>query len=155
MYSLALVLHSWLRWVVLVLALVAAGRGVAGNLKGRAWTSADPRVRLFTTIALDIQLLLGLALYFFLSPSTGQALQDFGAAMRTPGLRYWAVWHSSTMLAAVVVGHIGNVMARKAASDEARHRRSALFFGLVVLLLLLGMPWPGLSNGRPLIRFGT
>lgn len=109
---------------------------------------------MLATIALDIQMLLGLLLYVFLSPFTTQAFQDFGAAMREPGMRYWAVEHSTLMLLAVIVAHIGNVMARKALSDRARQLRTAWFFGVVVLLLLLGMPWPGLSNGRPLFRLG-
>ena len=152
MYSITLLLHSWWRWLVLALALVATARGIGGNLKHRPWSGADLRVCMFTTIALDIQMLLGLLLYFFLSPLTTQAFHDFGAAMRTAGLRYWAVEHIGTMLAAVVLAHVGNVRARKAASDEVRHLRGALFFGGVVLFLLLGTPWPGLANGRPLFR---
>ena len=109
---------------------------------------------MFTTIALDLQMLVGLLLYVFLSPFTTQAFQDFGAAMRTPGLRYWAVEHITLMLLAVILAHIGSVRVRKAPSDNSRHLRTALFFGGVVLLLLLGMPWPGLPNGRPLFRFG-
>ena len=154
MYSLTLVLHSWWRWVVLVLVLVATWRGIIGNRQARAWTDSDRRVNMFTTIALDVQMLLGLLLYLFLSPFTVEAFKDFGAAMRTPGLRYWAVEHLATMVAAVIVAHVGNVMARKGASDGARHLRSAIFFGIVVLLLLFGTPWPGLPNGRPLFRFG-
>jgi hypothetical protein len=154
MYSLTLVLHSWWRWVVLVLVLVATWRGIIGNRQARAWTDSDRRVNMFTTIALDVQMLLGLLLYVFLSPFTVEAFKDFGAAMRTPGLRYWAVEHLTTMVAAVIVAHVGNVMARKGASDAARHLRSAIFFGVVVLLLLFGTPWPGLPNGRPLFRFG-
>lgn len=152
MYLLTQMLHSWWRWVVLALALVATVRAVGGNLKRRPWTGADRRVNMFTTIALDIQLLLGLCLYFFLSPLTTQALRDFGAAMRTPGLRYWAIEHIGTMLVAVVLAHVGNVRARKATSDAARHLRGALLFGGVLLFLLLGTPWPGLTNGRPLFR---
>ena len=152
MYPFTLVLHSWVRWIVLGFALTAAARGITGSLKTRAWTDADRRLNMFTTIALDIQMLLGLILYVFLSPVTLQAFQDFSAAMRTPRVRYWAVAHIMVMLVALIVAHIGNVMARKAVSDEARHRRTALFFGGVVLFLLLGTPWPGLPDGRPLFR---
>lgn len=152
MYPLAQFLHSWWRWAVLALALVATARGIAGNTRHRPWTSADRRVNLFTTIALDVQALLGLLLYLFLSPLTTRAFQDFGAAMRTPRLRYWAVEHIGTLLVAVVLAHVGNVRARKATSDAARHLRHALFFGAVLLFLLLGTPWPGLTNGRPLFR---
>ena len=154
MYSLTLVLHSWLRWVVLVLVLVATWRGIIGNRQARAWTDSDRSVNRFTTIALDVQMLLGLLLYVFLSPFTVEAFKDFGAAMRTPGLRYWAVEHITTMVAAVIVAHVGSVLARKGASDATRHLRSAIFFGIVAVLLLFGTPWPGLPNGRPLFRFG-
>ena len=154
MYSLTLVLHSWWRWVVLVLVLVTTWRGIIGNRQARAWTDSDRRVNMFTTIALDVQMLLGLLLYLFFSPFSVEAFKDFGAAMRRPGLRYWAVEHMTTMVAAVIVAHVGNVMARKGASDAARHLRSAIFFGVVVLLVLFGTPWPGLPNGRPLFRFG-
>lgn len=152
MYSLTLVLHSWWRWVVLVLALVAAARGIAGSTKRRPWTNDDRRVNMFATMALDVQMLFGLLLYVFLSPLTTKAFHDFGAAMRTPSLRYWALDHIGVMLIAVVLAHVGSVRARKATSDKARHLRGALFFGGVVLALLPGMPWPGLASGRPLFR---
>src|SRR4029453_17949232 len=154
MYSLTLVLHSSWRWVVLVLVVVATWRGIIGTRQARAWTDFDRRVSRISTIGLDVQMLLGLLLFLFLSPFTLKAFKDFGAAMRTPELRYWAVEHMTTMVAAVIVAHVGSVMVRKGAPDAARHLRSAIFFGIVVLLLLFGTPWPGLPNGRPLFRFG-
>jgi hypothetical protein len=154
MYSLFLLLHSWARWAVIVLALLAVVGGIRGLRSGQAWTPANRRANLLATVALDVQLLLGLALYFVFSPFTTEALGNFGAAMRTPALRFWAVEHLTMMTAALVLAHVGNVAARKAATDQARHLRSVLFFGIVLLLLFLGTPWPGLANGRPLFRFG-
>ena len=154
MYSLTLVLHAWWRWAVLLLALLATSRGLRGILSGGAWTEADRRANMLSTIALDVQTLLGLLLYVFLSPLTARAFQDFAAALRTPSVRYWVVEHISITLAAVILAHIGSVTARRAVSDRARHVRTALFFGAVALLVLLGMPWPGRSNGRPLFRLG-
>jgi hypothetical protein len=154
MYSFTLFVHSWIRWVVLALALLAALRGIQGRVGGRPWTPASARANLLATISLDIQMLLGLALYAFLSPFTREAFGDFGAAMRTPALRYWAVEHVAVMVVALILAHVGNVLARKARSDSARHLRSAVFFGLVFLLLVVGTPWAGMSNGRPLFRLG-
>ena len=70
LYSILLIVHSWLRWAVLGAGLVAAVRGGAGNQSAGRW---------FTSI-LDVQMLIGLLLYFVLSPITGAALDDFGAA---------------------------------------------------------------------------
>ena len=103
-------------------------------------------------MALDVQMLVGLLLYFALSPFTSQALADFGAAMRTPQLRFWAVEHVTMMFAAVIVAHVGRVLARKARKPASKRMRLLVCFGLATLLLLLGTPWPGMSNGRPLFR---
>jgi hypothetical protein len=77
MYTAVLALHSWLRWVVLLLGILAVVRGIAGASGRRRWTPADERAGLFFTIALDVQLLIGLLLYFVFSPITRAALGDW------------------------------------------------------------------------------
>jgi hypothetical protein len=151
-YSLTLILHSWGRWVVLALLVAATIRAIGGRAAGRAWTAADRRANMLAVVSLDVQMLLGLLLYLFLSPFTTDALKDFGAAMRTPTLRYWAVEHVALMVGALIIAHVGNVLARKAPTDSSRHLRGAIFFGLALVLALMGTPWPGLTNGRELFR---
>lgn len=150
MYSTVLALHSWLRWIAIIAAFgatIAAFRG-----RTRDTEPAADRWSLFAMTALDVQMLVGLILYFALSPFTLQALADFGAAMRTPQLRFWAVEHVTMMFAAVIVAHVGRVLARKARKPASKRMRLLVCFGLATLLLLLGTPWPGMSNGRPLFR---
>jgi hypothetical protein len=154
MYSLTLLLHSWWRWAVLATVAIAAVRAVGGVVGSRPWGDADRRANMRATVSLDIQMLLGLLLYLFLSPITTGAFSDFGAAMRTAGIRFWLVEHPSLMVVALAVAHAGTAIARKGASDSVRHRRSAIFFVIVLLLVLMGTPWPGMSNGRPFFRFG-
>src|SRR5207247_461125 len=103
-YTIVLLLHSWVRWIVLGLGLVATFAAMgAGDAPSN---SRAERLGLFLMMALDIQMLLGLFLYLLLSPFTTQALQDFGAAMRNPPLRFWAVDHAATMFLAVIVVHV-------------------------------------------------
>jgi hypothetical protein len=154
MYPFVLTLHSLLRWLVLVFGLLACARALTGWTGGRPWTRPDERAGLFYMISLDVQILIGLLLYFALSSFGAIVFQDFGAAMRTPQLRFWAVEHVTMMLLAGVLAHVGRVMARKAPTDAARHRRVAICFALSLLLLLLGIPWPGTANARPLFRLG-
>jgi hypothetical protein len=60
---------------------------------GRPWTPADARSsRIFVTV-LDVQMLLGLLLYFVLSPFTRQAMGDMAAAMKVAALRFFLVEH--------------------------------------------------------------
>jgi hypothetical protein len=139
MYPLALILHSWLRWV-------AIAAGVA------ATASRTDRYGKIYTIVLDIQFTLGLLLYFFLSPGTRAMFSDFGAAMRDPAARFFAVEHITLMIVAVALAHVGRVRARKAATPEQAQKQRLIFFGLSTVAMIVATPWPGMASGRPLFR---
>ncbi|MEO6213461.1 MAG: hypothetical protein ABIP65_07515 [Vicinamibacterales bacterium] len=150
MYTAVLMIHSWLRWAVLVAGLLAVAR--AATAGGRPWTPADDRSTRWFTIALDVQVLLGLLLYFVLSPFTREAMGDFGAAMKTSGLRFWAVEHTFGMIIGAALAHVGAVRIRKAPMPR-KHRLAVIFFGLALLVILASIPWPGTAAGRPLFRW--
>jgi hypothetical protein len=153
MYTAALIAHSWLRWVVLVFAVIAIARSIAGASARRPWNPADDRAGLLFTIALDVQLLLGLLLYFVLSPFTIAALRDFGGAMGNSALRFWAVEHVFGMLVAIILAHVGRARVRKTADGLRKHKVAATFYILSLLALLVSIPWPGMPNGRALVRW--
>ena len=94
----------------------------------------------FTSL-MDIQLLTGLVLYFFLSPITKLALSDFGSAMKNADLRFYAVEHIFMMLIAVVLVHIGRAKSKKAIADHAKFRIATIFYGLSLLIMLAAIPW--------------
>jgi hypothetical protein len=152
MYSATLLVHSWLRWAVIVTGLIAILGGIIGVARKGQWTPADDRAGLWFIIALDVQFLLGLALYFFLSPFTADAMKDFGAAMKNSGLRFWAVEHAFGMLVGVALAHVGRARIRRVEVTR-RHKMAAIFFGLAIIAILVSIPWPGTSNGRPLVRW--
>ena len=146
MYTTVLVIHSWVRWIALV-----AGVGTTFAAIRRQDATAE-RWALVTMMTLDIQLLLGLLLYLVVSPNMQQILANFGAAMKDPTARFWAVEHISAMLLAVVFAHVGRVLARKAATADKKRARLLTWFGLATVLTMIGMPWPGRAGGRPLFR---
>jgi hypothetical protein len=155
MYSLVLTVHSLLRWVVLLFGLWAIVRAYGGVSSRRAWAPSDDSAGRWFIISMDVQFVIGLVLYGFLSPITMQALADLGGAMRDPVQRFWAVEHITLMIAGLVLAHIGRARARRAVTDAARHRNSALFYTLAVLAVLAAIPWPFLTDGRPLFRLGA
>ena len=153
MYVSVLLVHSWLRWVVIGLALLVLSHAISGLTGRRDWRPADDRaVRLFS-IALDVQVLLGLLLYFLLSPITTEALRSFGAVMGNAPMRFWAVEHGFGMIIAIALAHIGKARVRKLHDPLRRHRTAAIFFGLALVALLVSSPWPGTPNARPLFRW--
>ena len=142
MYGIVLIIHSWLRWAVLAAGLAAVARGGARESSTGRWF----------TILLDVQMLIGLLLYFVLSPFTTAALGDFGAAMKTPQLRFFAVEHVFGMVIAIALAHIGAAKIKKAPA-ERRGRLAMIFYGLALVAILASIPWPGMPAGRPLFRF--
>ena len=146
MYPTILTLHNVMRWVVLAAALWAILRAIGGWTGRQPWTAASALPGRVYTITMDVQLLLGVLLYAVFSPVTRQAFSDMGAAMAERDLRFFAVEHALLMVLAVVVAHMGKVLAAKGATDVARHRRAAIWYGVSLLLILGGMPW-----WRPLI----
>jgi len=152
MYADVLWIHSWVRWLAVLAGVVALVRAMGGLRRARAWSRADRAAAAAYTGALDLQLVLGLALYGLLSPMTAAAFADFGAAMRSPPLRFWAVEHSVLGVAAVVLAHAGQIVARRR-EGAARFRAAAAFVGASLLCALAAIPWPVREAlGRPWIR---
>ena len=152
MYTALLTVHSYLRWLVLIAALIAIARALGGMTKRRPWAAADDTaVRWFTT-TLDIQMVIGLVIFFFLSPFTIPAFSDLGATMRDAPTRFIVVEHQVGMVIAVALAHIGRARIRKTADLVRRHRIALIFFGLSLLVMLISIPWPGRPGGRALFR---
>jgi hypothetical protein len=135
---------------VLIAGLIVVLRALTRS--NRPWTPSDENAAKLFTITLDIQMLVGLLLYFVLSPVTKAALADFGGAMSVSGLRYWAVEHTFGMIVGIALAHVGLKRLRKAPNDAKRHRTAAIFFGLALLAILVSIPWPFMPNPRPLFR---
>ena len=150
MYSAALLLHSWLRWAAILLGIVTTVALVSDSTLSER--SPGNRFAMILMMVLDTQMLVGLILYFALSPFTREAMQNFGAAMKDPALRFWAVEHISMMMLAIVLVHVGRVLARKAATPGAGRVRLLSCVAAATLLMIAGTPWPGMPNGRPLFR---
>lgn len=142
MYTGLLHLHSLLRWVILLLLLVALFKSMADIRK--PFTSGHRRIGLFLMITADIMLLIGLYQWAFgktwglISLKT----RGFGEVMKDPVARFFAVEHITGMLIAIIMIHIGYSYAKKNIPDPVKHRRTILFYGLALLIILISIPWP-------------
>jgi hypothetical protein len=141
MYTGFLHLHNTLRWLVLLSLVITLVKYVSGWLGNQPWKKTDNLLGVVFTSLMDIQLLTGLVLYFFLSPVTKLAISDFGAAMKDPGLRFYAVEHFSMMLIAVVLVHIGRAKSKKAKTDSAKFKTATIFFLIALGVILAAIPW--------------
>jgi len=152
MYSTALWLHSWLGWAVLLTGLVAWLRAIGGKTARRPWTPQDELWGLLLTISVDLQLLVGVVLYAFVSPIVRQGLRNFSVAMQISVVRFFMIEHAVGMIAAIALVHIARVKIRKAADADRKHRLAMVFYGIALVLMIISIPWPGLPVARPLFR---
>lgn len=151
-YGVALIVHSWVRWLLLGLGLLLLVRAVRSRYSGRGWSPRDQRLGVTFIGLLDLQFLLGLLLYVLLSPIVRAAFVDPRAAMKSSVLRFFFVEHITAMLIAVAVAHIGWARVRKAATDAARHKTMAISIACWLAAVVIGIPWPFRPYGRPLAR---
>ncbi len=136
-----LVIHNILRWAVLLLGLWAVFTALTAVISKRNYSNADNKIGLFFMISCDIQLLLGLILYF-----TGMWFEkvksNMGAVMKDPAERYFAVEHALMMIIAWLLVHIGRSMVKRADTDAQKQKRTLIYFGIALLIILVMIPWP-------------
>jgi hypothetical protein len=130
-----LALHNIVRWLVIILAVVALVRAYRGWLGKREWTDNDRKAGVFFGMVVDIQFLLGIILIFLVG---------------LPNLGSFGIDHVIPMIVAVLLIHLGTAMSRRASEAVAKHRSAAMWFSLAVIIILVAIPWsrplfPGLG----------
>lgn len=141
MYNGLLHLHSVLRWIILILLLVAIYRSLVD--KNKAFTPGHRKTGLFLLISADLMLVLGL--YQWFAGNWGlKSIQDNGMSvvMKNQVLRFYAIEHIMAMVIAIVLIHIGYAHSKKSIPDEMKHKRTLLYYGLALLIILISIPWP-------------
>ena len=149
MYPFVLGLHSWLRWFLLIGMVLVLYKSFAGRKSG-TYDTTDQALATGVFWLLNVQFLLGLLLYVFLSPVTQTAFGNMGEAMANSALRFYIVEHTFAMVLAIAAGHIGLSKAKKAAEASDKHKWILRGVGASLFFVLAGIPWPFLPYGRAL-----
>jgi uncharacterized membrane protein len=129
--------HSGLRWVVLILALLAIIKALMGMQKKSAFTNADNKISLVLISFMDIQLIIGLVLYIF-GPMGLKNIQNMG----NPYSRFFAMEHLVGMLIAIVIFHVGRSKSKKAIDDASKHKKAFVYYLIGLIIILASIPWP-------------
>jgi len=148
MYSTLLIIHNLLRWVFLAAAIYAILRSVLGLMNKNVYNKNDNTAGSILVALSHTQLLIGIIL-LFVSPVIQAAMQDMGAAMKDKTLRLQLIEHPLTMIIGVVLIQVGRIRTRKAYADVDKYKRSLIFYGIGLLLILSRIPW----GNSPLYRF--
>jgi hypothetical protein len=125
-------IHSWFRYVVFVLVLLAIIQSLIGWLGKKAYTEGNRKINLFALISAHTQLLIGIVLYF-LSPN----VQFNSGTMKNDTTRYFTVEHWVMMLIAIVLITIGHSKSKRATLPENKHKTIAIFY-IIAFLVIIG-----------------
>lgn len=141
MYEIVKHSHSGLRWIILALALVVIIKSFVGWFGKKEFTKLDNILSASFAGFIHLQLLLGLTLYFFLSPVTKAAFSDFGAAMGNAPMRYFAVEHIAVMIIGVILVTIGRSKSKRKNTDTDKFKTQAIFYTIALVIMLSRIPW--------------
>lgn len=137
MYEILKHTHSGLRWVALILILLA----IYNAFTAKAFGKREKMINLFSMVSLHTQLLIGLVLYF-ISP-----LVRFGQEwMKDPEDRFYGMEHIAGMIIAIALITIGYVKSKKGTSPQEIYKPIKLFYVIGLILILASIPWPFRAN---------
>lgn len=123
--------HSLWRYVVLLTALGAIALALLAMSGSRTWDGVSDRTSFFFTLAMDIQVLIGIGVWVLTEWPRGDT---------------FLTWiHPGLMVAAVGLAHVGRVRSERGNSSRVQGRQALTFFGLSLLLVLVAIPlasWP-------------
>ncbi|MDZ7718798.1 MAG: cytochrome B [Balneolaceae bacterium] len=151
-YSIFLILHSLLRWFVLISLIYTMFLAYKGWFSNLTYTPRHDKIRNITVIIVHVQLLVGLVLYG-ISPVIRQLFSNFGEAVQQSALRFYGMEHSILMILAVVFITIGSAKAKRLTEDVKKFKSIAVWFTIGLILILITIPWPfSPFDARPLFR---
>ncbi|NTW24230.1 MAG: hypothetical protein HGA37_05995 [Lentimicrobium sp.] len=153
LYKISLLLHSWNRWAILIFGIAVIVFAIKGLNSGSKYNNTSRKSMFYFILSLHLQLLVGLLLYFVLSPVTSAALNDFGAAMKDGTLRYWAVEHAFVNILAIAVAQTGSIIVRKRTNDRDKHRLALIWTIIAMVLIIAMIPMGMMGVERPWFRF--
>ncbi len=117
--------HSGLRWFVLIALIIAVFQAFTSN--------GNRKMALWSMILIHIQVVIGLVLYFFVSPLTRTLTFDMKNAIQ----RFYGMEHFAMMIIAAILITAGNTALKK--GKLGRHK---WLFLIGLLVILAGIPWP-------------
>jgi hypothetical protein len=136
MYQFIQKFHSGWAYLAVLLLFVAAITSLIGYTTKKEFLPRDRKIALFALIAIHIQLVIGLILYF-VSPLGKDSLGQ----MKDAALRLTSLEHPLINLIAIALITIGWSRHKKAADSEAKFKAINFFYSIGLVLILLRIPW--------------
>ncbi len=134
--------HSLLSYAVILAVLFAFLVNLRGVLMQRPILTGERMITIVAMVLCHVQLVLGGILY-----AMNYSVFDH---MDDPYKRFWKFEHIGTMVLAIALVTMGRVLSKKAQTERGKQLRVAVFYGIVLVLILASIPWPFREVGHSL-----
>lgn len=135
-------IHSGWAYLVLLVLVLATLNALYKFFGDKEFDAKDFRISLFALIAMHIQLLLGIILFFTKDYfSTISEVGGMGVVMKNSELRNLIIEHPLTMIIAVVLITMGYSKHKKKLTSKPKFKILAIFYTLALILVLAKIPW--------------
>ncbi|GIW21981.1 MAG: hypothetical protein KatS3mg068_0988 [Candidatus Sericytochromatia bacterium] len=141
MYPILLILHKLLMWAVIALFILNIFNFISKKSSNKEWDNKDTMLSKIFMIIFDIQITIGLVLYFLFSPITKTALLAGKEMMKNSELRFYTVEHIFTMLIAIAIAHVGLIKLKNKEKSVDKYKTGIIFFIISFILVLSRIPW--------------
>jgi NADH:ubiquinone oxidoreductase subunit 2 (subunit N) len=126
--------HSGLRWVAIILLLLA----IINAFTSKTFEKKHKMINLFTMITLHTQLIIGLVQYFI----TSGKVKFFDGWMKEAAFRFYGMEHLMGMLIAIVLITVGYSKSKRGTTDSEKFKPIKLFYLIGFILIIASIPWP-------------
>lgn len=135
-----LIIHSSLRWIILITLLVHLYCIYTGYFKHKPFTKFNNIFSHVTVGFIHLQFVIGLYVYYT-SEKTSIFLSDVKGSMAISELRFYTVEHSLIMLIAIIIITIGSFKAKRIEDERKKYKTQIIYFTIGLILILAGIPW--------------
>jgi hypothetical protein len=122
--SVLLTIHSVVRWLIVIVAVITAVKFAIGWLRGGAFSSIDRRLISGFNGLIDLQVTIGLVLLIW-------------SGLAGAGFPMYRIEHAVTMFIAAVVAHLP--VRWKNADDKTRFRNSLFIILDTLIIIYIGV----------------
>lgn len=140
MYNFIQKFHSGWAYLALLILIMAVINSLIGISSKKEFTLKDRKIALFALIAIHIQFLVGIILYF-VSPNGLQMIKAVGMGGLTTESRLLALEHPLINIIAITLITIGWSKHKKLLTSESKFKTFSIFYGLGLVLILSRIPW--------------
>ena len=130
--------HSSIAYLTVLLCVITMVYTLLSFFTSKIYSPLNKKFAFYTLIAVHLQILLGLILYFISPNGISAASSGF---MKDATMRFQIIEHPLTMIIAAVLITIGYSKSKRQVNESKGLTTVLIYFGIGVLLILLRIPW--------------